>query len=147
MHVGRIEHDPECINTPPHLILSLSDRESADGDVVLLNKDPSGAGASPEYSDTLVTDTSVPTETGTKPIELLPKSWQKLSTASCWYTYTLTRICRCHNRESYAHTSLPLISKQHCYTPCSVMLTTILKRARSEMNLRRGRMFCGPRIT
>lgn len=99
-HPSRTEYDPECIRTPTHLLISLSDRESANGDIFLLPQDPSGAAGAtpePELSDTVVTvvaDNTAPTKNVIKPIELLPKSWQKMSNASRWYTYTLTQECR-----------------------------------------------------
>jgi hypothetical protein len=101
------------------------------------------AEASPDLSDTVVTGTSVPSENVTTPIQLLPKSWQKLSTASLWYTYKLTRECRCTLE---LHTNTSTDTEQHCYTACSAILTTILKRALTRVNLLWARAFYGQQI-
>ena len=145
-HPSRTEYDPECIRTPSHLLISLSDRESANGDIFILTKDPSGAAGAtpePELSDTVVTDNTAPIENVTKPIELLPKSWQKMSTASSWYTYTLTRSCRWPLK---SHAGSFTDTKQHRYTVYLVILMLILKRAIARVNLLQARASCGQRI-
>jgi hypothetical protein len=141
-HPSRTEYDPECIRTPTHLLISLSDRESANGDIFLLTKGSGAAGVvpEPELSDTVVTDNTVPTKNVTKPIELLPKSWQKMSNASCWYAYTLTQDCRWPPKSrggSYTDT------EQRCYTVYSVILRLILKRVITRVNLPQARPSCG----